>query len=165
MNSPADSTASSSKRPTAPLIIPAGNSPISPDAAPRPAEDELTGDKLSDLKAALKRIRPKEDFENIGQIPCARNSLLYGIAGGSGLGAVRFLGSRKPWSAANWAVGSFIAIAAFQWEVCNRARRKELATMRMLQERYPHRHISKLKKASEDRKVTEAAGSGSGPAS
>ncbi|KAK8865838.1 hypothetical protein IAR55_000986 [Kwoniella newhampshirensis] len=135
-----------------PLNIPSGNSPITPDPEPRPEVENLTGDKMTDLKAALKRIRPLEDFENIGKIPCARNSLLYGIAGGTGIGAVRFLGSRRPWLAANWAVGSFLAIAVFQWETCNRARRKEIQQMRAIQERYPHRHISKLKKIEEDAK-------------
>ncbi|WWC66597.1 uncharacterized protein I206_100500 [Kwoniella pini CBS 10737] len=142
--------ASSSRPVNAPLNIPAGNSPITPDAEPIKADENLTGDASEDLKKALSRIRPTEDLQNIGKIPCARNSLLYGIAGGTGLGAVRFLGSRKPWSAANWAVGSFILISGFQWEMCNRARRKELAQMRAITERYPHRHISKLKQQGQD---------------
>ncbi|WRT63974.1 uncharacterized protein IL334_000901 [Kwoniella shivajii] len=148
--SSSSSAPSSSKPHNAPLNIPAGNSPITPDSGPIKADENLTGDTLDDLKKALKRIRPKEDFENIGKIPCARNSLLYGIAGGTGLGAVRFLGSRRPWAAANWAVGSFIIISGFQWEMCNRARRKELAQMRAITERYPHRHISKLKQQGSD---------------
>ncbi len=43
----------------------------------------------------LQRIDPIKDFENIGNIPCARSSLLYGIGGGAGIGAVRFLSSRR----------------------------------------------------------------------
>ncbi|KAK6905505.1 hypothetical protein I203_106334 [Kwoniella mangroviensis CBS 8507] len=148
-NEPSPSS-SISKPMNAPLNIPAGNSPITPDAEPIRPDENLTGDTVADMKKALARIRPKEDFENIGKIPCARNSLLYGIAGGAGLGAVRFLGSRKPWVAANWAVGSFILISGFQWEMCNRARRKELAQMRAITERYPHRHISKLKQKGSD---------------
>ncbi|WWC86050.1 uncharacterized protein L201_000921 [Kwoniella dendrophila CBS 6074] len=148
--SSSEASGSSSKTYNAPLNIPAGNSPITPDAGPVNPDEKLSGDAASDMKKALGRIKPIEDFENIGKIPCARNSLLYGIAGGTGLGAVRFLGSRKPWVAANWAVGSFILISAFQWEMCNRARRKELAQMRAITERYPHRHISKLKQAGSD---------------
>ncbi|WVW82091.1 hypothetical protein I302_104096 [Kwoniella bestiolae CBS 10118] len=147
---PTQASSSTSKPVNAPLNIPAGNSPITPDAEPIRPDETLTGDTAADLKKALARIRPLEDFENIGKIPCARNSLLYGIAGGAGLGAVRFLGSRKPWVAANWAVGSFILISGFQWEMCNRARRKELAQMRAITERYPHRHISKLKQKGSD---------------
>ncbi|WVQ71048.1 hypothetical protein IAR50_000573 [Cryptococcus sp. DSM 104548] len=136
-----------SNQPKAPLNIPSGNSQITPDSQPLKPDERLTGDKLQDLKSAISRIRPKDDFENLGKIPCARNSLLYGIAGGTGIGAVRFLGSRRPYSAANWAVGSFLAITLFQWETCQRARRTELAQMKTIQEKYPHRHVSKLKKA------------------
>lgn len=35
-------------------------------------------------------------------------------------------------------------------ETCNRARRKELAQMRAIQERYPHRHVSKLQKNNQN---------------
>ncbi|WWD17977.1 hypothetical protein CI109_102423 [Kwoniella shandongensis] len=153
------------KQPTGsstPLNIPAGNSPITPDPQPRTEVENLSGDKWTDFRAAMGRIRVVEDLENIGKIPCARNSLLYGIAGGAGVGAVRFLGSRRPWLAANWAVGSFIAIAVFQWETCNRARRKEIQQMRAIQERYPHRHISKLKKIEEEAKAAAAAAAQNG---
>ncbi|XAO23318.1 hypothetical protein I312_102096 [Cryptococcus bacillisporus CA1280] len=141
--------------PRPPLNIPSGSSQITPDPEPLKPDETLSGDKFRDFKAAVSRINPKQDLENIGQIPCARNSLLYGIAGGVGVGAVRFLGSRKPWLAANWAVGSFIAISIFQWETCNRARRKELAQMRVIQERYPHRHVSKLQKSGQDSEVRQ----------
>lgn len=69
-----------------------------------------------------------------------------------------------PKSAANWAVGSFVGISAIMWYVlppshaphppltaprrenCRRARAKELAQMAFIQERFAHRHISKLKR-------------------
>lgn len=35
-------------------------------------------------------------------------------------------------------------------EMCNRQRREELANMRMIQEKFPHRHISNLKKKGQD---------------
>lgn len=35
-------------------------------------------------------------------------------------------------------------------QVCQNARAKELAQMRMIQERYPHRHVSNLKRPQED---------------
>ena len=41
------------------------------------------------------RIDVKEDFKNLGQMPCARTALLSGIAGGTGIGAVRFLASHR----------------------------------------------------------------------
>ena len=66
---------------------------------------------------ASQRIDVVHDFENIGSIPCARTSLLYGIAGGSGVGAVRYLGSRRPGVAANWAMAGFVVISIMQWYV------------------------------------------------
>jgi hypothetical protein len=41
------------------------------------------------------RINPSEDLRNIGQVPCARQALLTGIAGGTGFGAVVFLSRRS----------------------------------------------------------------------
>lgn len=41
------------------------------------------------------RINVGEDIQKIGEVPCARSSLLYGIGGGSAIGAVRYLGSRS----------------------------------------------------------------------
>ncbi|KAE8540006.1 hypothetical protein D1P53_003944 [Cryptococcus gattii VGV] len=142
---------SQSPPPRPPLNIPSGSSQITPDPEPLKPDETLSGDKFRDFKAAVSRINPKQDLENIGQIPCARNSLLYGIAGGVGVGAVRFLGSRKPWLAANWAVADKNA----DRETCNRARRKELAQMRIIQERYPHRHVSKLQKNGQDSEVRQ----------
>ena len=43
----------------------------------------------------MQRIDVKEDFKNLGQMPCARTALLSGIAGGTGIGAVRFLASHR----------------------------------------------------------------------
>lgn len=52
----ADDVQRDSKTPKAPLNIPAGNSPISPDnsASFNPAEERLTGDFWSDRIKALK---------------------------------------------------------------------------------------------------------------
>jgi cytochrome c oxidase assembly protein subunit 20 len=75
-----------------------------------------------------------EDISKIGETPCARSSLLYGIGGGSALGAVRYIGSRSesihsyrstmrrvlmigPKAGANWAVLGFVVIAITQWSV------------------------------------------------
>ncbi|EIW71510.1 hypothetical protein TREMEDRAFT_56465 [Tremella mesenterica DSM 1558] len=126
-----------------PLNIPQGNSTVIPDTE---EEDKLTGDKLKDYKTAISRIDIRRDLRNIDQIPCARTSFLYGIAGGSGIGAVRYLGGKNVRSASHWAVFGFITISVIQWELCNRARAKELQRMRTIQEHFPHRHISKLKR-------------------
>ncbi|KAL1406263.1 hypothetical protein Q8F55_007959 [Vanrija albida] len=131
------------------LNIPKGNSPITPEAQ-QPVDEPLSGNWWQDLKKAVGMIDVKKDFENIGQWPCMRTALLYGIAGGAGIGAVRFLGSRRVHSAGSWAVGAFIVTSVASREICESQRRKELANMRMIQEKYPHRHVSRLKRKGEE---------------
>ncbi|ORE21632.1 hypothetical protein BCV71DRAFT_173471 [Rhizopus microsporus] len=43
---------------------------------------------------ALKTIK-LEDFKDINKIPCSRNALLYGMAAGVAMGAIRFMSKRK----------------------------------------------------------------------
>ncbi|KAJ7134893.1 hypothetical protein C8R44DRAFT_870468 [Mycena epipterygia] len=54
---------------------------------------------------------------HIGEVPCARESFLHGIAGGVGIGVIRGI-SAHPIIAGNWAVGTFALIAAFSWHLC-----------------------------------------------
>ncbi|KIR30364.1 hypothetical protein I307_03473 [Cryptococcus deuterogattii 99/473] len=131
---------SQSQPPRPPLNIPSGSSQITPDPEPLKPDETLSGDKIRDFKAA--RINPKQDLENIGKIPCARNSLLYGIAGGVGVGA------DPGWQP----TGLLVALSRFP---SFSARRKELAQMRIIQERYPHRHVSKLQKSGQDSEVRQ----------
>ncbi|KIJ62591.1 hypothetical protein HYDPIDRAFT_94240 [Hydnomerulius pinastri MD-312] len=69
--------------------------------------DELSGDFWQDVRSA---------FQRLGEIPCARNSLLSGIVAGTGFGVIRGMtaGFRV---ASNWAVGSFIIISLSTWYV------------------------------------------------
>ncbi|KAI5452981.1 hypothetical protein NCC49_006514 [Naganishia albida] len=128
------------------LNVPAGNSEISAEPRVLTDADRRTGDTKEDLVKAFKRIRPIEDLKNIGNIPCARQALLSGIVAAFGVGSISYIARRRPKSAANWAVGSFVGISAIMWENCRRARAKELAQMQYIQERYAHRHISKLRR-------------------
>ncbi|EIE78324.1 hypothetical protein RO3G_03028 [Rhizopus delemar RA 99-880] len=43
---------------------------------------------------ALKTIK-LEDFKEVNKIPCSRNALLYGMAAGVTIGAIRFMSKRK----------------------------------------------------------------------
>lgn len=128
------------------LNVPSGNSEISSEPGVMPAEERRSGDMKRDLVEAVKRIKPLEDLKNIGSIPCARQALLSGIVAAFGIGSISYIARRRPKSAANWAVGSFVGISTIMWENCRRARAKELAQMQWIQERYAHRHISKLRR-------------------
>ena len=62
------------------------------------------------------RISFFDDLQKIGEIPCARSSLLSGIASGAGVGAIRGL-SAGVFVASNWAVGTFMAVTLGSWYV------------------------------------------------
>ncbi|KAL1747941.1 hypothetical protein HDZ31DRAFT_71945 [Schizophyllum fasciatum] len=53
----------------------------------------------------------------IDKIPCARNSLLSGLASAVGFGALRGI-SGGPLVAANWAFGSFMTVSMGTWWMC-----------------------------------------------
>ncbi|KAG7575478.1 hypothetical protein FFLO_00297 [Filobasidium floriforme] len=128
------------------LNISAGNQPITEDPKPLKPEDRRTGDFKQDFWSAFRRIRPIDDLQSIGTIPCARESLLSGIAGGFGIGSVRYISKRMVGTATNWAVGSFVGISILMWENCRRKRAKELAQMKLIEKQFAHRHVSKLKR-------------------
>ncbi|KDQ09905.1 hypothetical protein BOTBODRAFT_36720, partial [Botryobasidium botryosum FD-172 SS1] len=112
---------------------------------------------------AVKKIQPVDDFRNLPQVPCARESLMYGIASAAGIGAIRFLNG-GPRVAANWAVGTFVFISIASWEVCRRARDREQQTMRMIVEKYPQRNIRvAMQKAEEARAQASAGDAGNNP--
>ncbi|KAF9241165.1 hypothetical protein BU15DRAFT_45253, partial [Melanogaster broomeanus] len=106
--------------------------PNQPDAS-EPTSDsrrpiyktETTGNYWQDAWIAFK------DFQRLGEMPCARNSLLSGIASGAGVGVIRSM-SASPFVASNWAVGTFMLISLGSWTVCQKnleAERRRLARM------------------------------------
>lgn len=86
--------------------------PLVPET-PRPDNDGLSGDTVVDVKRAVsvrlglvlhynmiaetgqtsKILHPVDDFKKLPEVPCARNALMNGIAGGSAIGAIRYLGA------------------------------------------------------------------------
>ncbi|CEG83106.1 hypothetical protein RMATCC62417_17078 [Rhizopus microsporus] len=80
---------------------------------------------------ALKTIK-LEDFKDINKIPCSRNALLYGMAAGVAMGAVRFMSKRMIPTSANWAVGTFCGVSAISFEMCQMDRRQKLEKLRMI---------------------------------
>ncbi|KAI9465529.1 hypothetical protein BJY52DRAFT_1244516 [Lactarius psammicola] len=82
-------------------------------------QTETTGDYWSDVREAFKRLSPREDLQRVGEIPCARNSLLSGIASGVGVGVIRGL-SVRPFAASNWAMGTFMLVSLGTWTICQR---------------------------------------------
>jgi len=61
----------------------------------------------------------------IQKTPCVRESLLYGIVGGSVVGVGYFLKSMHVLSSCRYAVGSFALISFGSWEICRYIKYKE----------------------------------------
>ncbi|TFK80096.1 hypothetical protein K466DRAFT_504494 [Polyporus arcularius HHB13444] len=121
---PSDSQAASSSSPT-------------PEASPSPSKRmvyqvETTGSRWGDLKEAFK----------INEIPCARNSLLSGIASGVGIGVIRGLSS-SAFVASNWAMGTFVLISLGSWTICQKNRADERRRMQQVIEAIPKRFVKK----------------------
>jgi len=111
-------------------------------------QTETTGDYWSDVREAFKRLSPREDLERIGEIPCARNSLLSGIASGVGVGVVRGL-SVGPFAASNWAMGTFMLVALGTWTICQRNIQEERRRVQTIVEQLPKRVVAKPSEDSE----------------
>ncbi|KAF7722579.1 hypothetical protein EC973_002932 [Apophysomyces ossiformis] len=80
---------------------------------------------------ALKTVK-MEDFKDLNRIPCARNSLLYGMGAGLGLGSIRYIATSKVPSAANWAVGAFCGVSIIAFEMCQMQRKQKLEKLHMI---------------------------------
>ncbi|KAF8258213.1 hypothetical protein EI94DRAFT_1623915 [Lactarius quietus] len=104
-------------------------------------QTETTGNYWSDVREAFKRI---------GEIPCARNSLLSGIASGVGIGVVRGL-SVGPFAASNWAMGTFMLVSLGTWTICQRNIQEERRRVQTIVEQLPKRVMAKPSEDSEAR--------------
>ncbi|KAF9221607.1 hypothetical protein BS17DRAFT_785040 [Gyrodon lividus] len=101
---------------------------------------ETTGNYWEDVWTAFKRISVVDDFQRLGEMPCARNSLLSGIASGAGVGVIRAM-STSPFVASNWAVGTFMLISLGTWTVCQKNLEAERRRLARVVEEMPKRFI------------------------
>ncbi|KZT09235.1 uncharacterized protein LAESUDRAFT_735510 [Laetiporus sulphureus 93-53] len=101
-------------------------------------QTETTGSYWGDVKEAVKRV---------GEIPCARSSLLSGIASGVGVGVIRGL-SAGPFVASNWAVGTFVVISLGTWTVCQKSLHEERRRIQQVVEQIPKRYAKEETSAS-----------------
>ncbi|RDX53558.1 hypothetical protein OH76DRAFT_1399481 [Lentinus brumalis] len=125
---------------------PSDSQAASSEASPSPSKRmvyqvETTGSRWGDLKEAFKRIS-SDDLNKINEIPCARNSLLSGIASGVGIGVIRGLSS-SAFVASNWAMGTFVLISLGSWTICQKNRADERRRMQQVIEAIPKRFVKK----------------------
>jgi len=107
-------------------------------------QTETTGSYWTDVREAFKRLSPTDDLQRVGEIPCARNSLLSGIASGVGVGVIRGL-SVHPFVASNWAVGTFMLVSLGTWTICQRNILEERRRVQTVVEQLPQRMLAKPK--------------------
>jgi len=81
-------------------------------------------------------------MQRVGEIPCARNSLLSGIASGVGVGVIRGL-SVHPLSASHWAVGTFMLVSLGTWTICQQKILEERQRVQTVVEQLPKRVLTK----------------------
>ncbi|KAI0736313.1 hypothetical protein C8Q72DRAFT_803894 [Fomitopsis betulina] len=101
-------------------------------------ETDTNSNYWTDFHEAYKRISFSDDLQKIGEIPCARSSLLSGIASGAGVGVIRGL-STSAFVASNWAVGTFMAVTLGSWAICRRSRAEERRRIQQVVEQLPKR--------------------------
>lgn len=84
-------------------------------------EEENQARKNTSYREAARTVQ-LSDFLEVHKMPCFRDAMLPGIAGGSGIGALRFvLGGSIPKSC-NYASASFVGISIVMYELCQRRR-------------------------------------------
>ncbi|KAN0123370.1 Protein of unknown function (DUF3767) domain containing protein [Russula decolorans] len=105
-------------------------------------QTETTGNYWADVREAFKRLSPYDDMQRVGEIPCARNSLLSGIASGVGVGVIRGL-SVHPLSASHWAVGTFMLVSLGTWTICQQKILEERQRVQTVVEQLPKRVLTK----------------------
>ncbi|KAI0056270.1 hypothetical protein BV25DRAFT_1814263 [Artomyces pyxidatus] len=94
-------------------------------------QTETTGNFWTDVREAAKRL---------GEMPCARNSLLSGIASGVGVGVVRGM-SVRPLVACNWAVSTFMLVSLGTWTICQKNIIEERRKIQAVVEELPRRMV------------------------
>ncbi|KAJ3795566.1 hypothetical protein GGU11DRAFT_687519, partial [Lentinula aff. detonsa] len=80
--------------------------------------------------------------KNVEKLPCARNSLLTGLAAGTGVAFIRGV------STSHWFTFTFVAVAAIAHQVCVRQMETERKQVMQIIESAPKRT---LKKASDSK--------------
>ncbi|KAG2037785.1 hypothetical protein BDR03DRAFT_863168 [Suillus americanus] len=102
---------------------------------------ESTGNFWQDAREAFKVRLP--------QMPCARNSLMSGIASGVGVGVIRIM-SAGFLVGSHWAVGTFMVVSLGTWTVCQRNIEAERRKLQKVVEEMPKRFIKQKDKAIDE---------------
>ncbi|PLW33876.1 hypothetical protein PCASD_20551 [Puccinia coronata f. sp. avenae] len=86
--------------------------------------------------------------ERFARVPSQRKALLFGMAGGTCIGALRFLSTRRGWSSANWGIYSFVFLSSISYY--------ELSKKRQIEVEQIHQVVSKMNQVKPSQKLTES---------
>lgn len=70
------------------------------------------------------------ELAHITEIPCARSSLLYGVASSTIIGGVKFFLGRRGGQALNWGAATFAGVSLATFEACRWQRFQERSRMK-----------------------------------
>lgn len=125
------------------------------------------------IRAAISSIDPVKDFSRLGSMPCARSSLLVGMATAAGVAGISLVAGRGLRRGLNWGVGSFCFVSLASWETCRRNFKAEQTRMRTVIEQYRkggranQPSLTSLTSTAQTQDAAQpgSAASGAGPAS
>ncbi|EEB97632.1 hypothetical protein MPER_03015, partial [Moniliophthora perniciosa FA553] len=76
-------------------------------------------------------------MRHLGQVPCARNSLLTGLASGAGMAFIRGM------SVGHWFAATFVVVSMGSWHLCQRQIADERQKVQQIIESSPKRVLKK----------------------
>ncbi|AXA51787.1 cytochrome c oxidase subunit 20 [Malassezia restricta] len=92
-----------------------------------PSMTEATPSRLVDIPLettkkpsytdALRQFSLTNELQRLPHVPCARTTLLMGMATGAAVGTIQVIFGRGIMRSMNWAVGSFVCISVLGWYV------------------------------------------------
>ncbi|EFP86637.2 uncharacterized protein PGTG_13019 [Puccinia graminis f. sp. tritici CRL 75-36-700-3] len=87
-----------------------------PPPAPRPTAWE-----------ALQSFNLNDSLQDrFARVPSQRKALMFGMAGGTCIGGLRFISTRRGWSSANWGVYSFVFLSSISYYQLSQKRQTEV---------------------------------------
>ncbi|PSR92358.1 hypothetical protein BD289DRAFT_451833 [Coniella lustricola] len=119
----------------------------------RPIPEGVDPNKRATLGEAVTTIKP-DDFLKVHQAPCSREGLLTGIGSGGAIGFLRYIIGAPVPKAANWAVGSGIAVSILAYEYCQYQRRVERGNMKRVVEVVTKKQAEQ-KKLEEEKRIQQ----------
>ncbi|CAL3968977.1 hypothetical protein PZA11_004918 [Diplocarpon coronariae] len=111
------------------------NSPPSANALPEGSGQNTAGrhEQVPTLASVVKTIR-LGDLKQVYMYPCVKDSLLFGIYGGFGVGGARAIWGTGVLKASHWAVGTFVFGSLARYEFCLYQRKLEIQQMKRVVE-------------------------------